>query len=504
MDYSLIQRIIDGTGMIFDTTPGSPDKGSYVTEQQLADWIKGQAVVPAYYYNGVMYSDAGHTSPITGQTGILYIDQDNNVLYRWDGASWEAMSDSQLRQDILDGTVIAKKAECDQYGNVIDTTYETKADASNLNSAIQSNTARIENLEQHTGDVKTVSYPNDPVYTTSMPNLVPPSMAKNAKVVSIVGKVRAWNGLINEGSSATINGVTYTVDNTNHTITAVANSAISSNSNYLFYQDSLANGFKGIVGHKYLVYGQKYPEGYFTFINNGGFDMGYNSFDNDGGRIITCTDNTKGSGFMLRVLSGNTINRTLPYPILRDLTLIFPEGVPSTVAECVAICPDILKYDAYGYSLVSTTVEGVVSKRTNLVTQTSVEVSSASALSNEFSVNDGQSIFISGQVTRITGATITNTTLYLCRVSWYNGSTLISTVNGDLMTLASGSDDFGFAMTAPSGTTKAVVDWGNYNGDSNINTEKSRMSRRGCFRMARAIAIRWRSPPDNVIPFSPT
>ena len=202
MDYSLVQRIIDGLGKILDTKPGSPDEGTYVTEQQLADWIKGQTVVPAYYYNGVMYSDALHTTPITGQAGALYIDQDNNVLYRWDGAAWDAMSDNQLRQDILDGTVIAKKAQQDQYGNTIDLTYATKAELqtsdANLNDALSAHEKRIENLEEAHGSYHEVDVKS--VYT------IPSGKGSNWLIDGLRGVSRVENNLLNKANLHKVNG----------------------------------------------------------------------------------------------------------------------------------------------------------------------------------------------------------------------------------------------------------------------------------------------------------
>lgn len=194
MDYSLVQRIIDGLGKILDTKPGSPDEGTYVTEQQLADWIKGQTVVSAYYYNGVMYSDALHTTPITGQAGALYIDQDNNVLYRWDGAAWDAMSDNQLRQDILDGTVVAKKAECDEDGNNIKATYATKAEMQAADATLQSQVDnldhRLENLEQSKGDYSVSAYKDG--------SITPSGKGKWCVVEGVEGVSRVANQLVQD------------------------------------------------------------------------------------------------------------------------------------------------------------------------------------------------------------------------------------------------------------------------------------------------------------------
>lgn len=146
MDYSLVQRIIDGTGQILDTTPGSPDSGSYVTEAQLRDWIKAGILFSGYYYNGNFYSDSGHTSPLAKVEGALYVDKTNSnkALYVCLSSTYQSLTEEAQVQAIIDGlndgTIVPLKAKQDQNGNVIDTTYETKADASTLKSAIENTT----------------------------------------------------------------------------------------------------------------------------------------------------------------------------------------------------------------------------------------------------------------------------------------------------------------------------------------------------------------------------
>lgn len=142
MDYSLVQRIIDGTGQILDTTPGSPDSGSYVTEAQLRDWIKAGILFSGYYYNGNFYSDSGHTSPLAKVEGALYVDKTNSnkALYVCLSSTYQSLTEEAQVQAIIDGlndgTIVPLKAKQDQNGNVIDTTYETKADANDLKNAI--------------------------------------------------------------------------------------------------------------------------------------------------------------------------------------------------------------------------------------------------------------------------------------------------------------------------------------------------------------------------------
>ena len=44
MDYSLIQRTPDGTGKILVTTPGIPNKGSYVEESDMKNYVNQDVV----------------------------------------------------------------------------------------------------------------------------------------------------------------------------------------------------------------------------------------------------------------------------------------------------------------------------------------------------------------------------------------------------------------------------------------------------------------------------
>ena len=185
IDFSLINGLPSGAGKIL-TGLLSPTSGYYITEQQLADWIKGQTIVWGYYYNGAFYSDSGHTTPISPEVGVLYFDLTTDKdLYAWNGASYDPVSDSTLRQDILDGTVIAKKAKQDQNGNVIDQTYETKAEASDLKAAFEgyeiSTNQRLENIE--TALNGTVVQPH--VLTE------PPSMA-NVRTITDSDTILPW------------------------------------------------------------------------------------------------------------------------------------------------------------------------------------------------------------------------------------------------------------------------------------------------------------------------
>ena len=50
---------------------------------------EGGGVVEGYYYNGKFYEDSAHTTEITGQSGLLYVDVSTNYVYRYDSTESE-------------------------------------------------------------------------------------------------------------------------------------------------------------------------------------------------------------------------------------------------------------------------------------------------------------------------------------------------------------------------------------------------------------------------------
>ena len=301
--------------------------------------------------------------PATGEDGKLYIVKSgsagDNLMYRWDTTAEDYV---QLSVDL--------------------TAYETKADASNLKSAIDSNTARIENLEQEHGGLVITQYRGS--------NLVPSGKAKNAKVVSIVGKTRAWNQMADVPSNiSTTLSSSYSIasDGSYYTVTFYAS---GSNSVIRIYY---SNPIKLKNGHTYMFGGGLSGNTIY------GYDSNSQSLTiGDLPCVKTMTADFDlvriNMNYIATVTSGQTVN--IPAIFIRDLTLIFPEGVPSTVAECVQKCPDILSYDSYGYSLVDTEVEGVISKDSNDVTlgsfslPTSVILRSAGTVAEVLDVESGE------------------------------------------------------------------------------------------------------------------
>lgn len=59
------------------------DSSSLIDEQYLPSYVDD--VVEGYYYEGSFYEDSAHTTPITGETGKIYIDLTESKSYRWSG-----------------------------------------------------------------------------------------------------------------------------------------------------------------------------------------------------------------------------------------------------------------------------------------------------------------------------------------------------------------------------------------------------------------------------------
>lgn len=79
---------------ISDLQDGTLESGSYVPidksegTTQRYDLYELQNVVEGYLYNGTFYADSSHSEAITGETGKIYVDLPNNVMYRWSGSAY--------------------------------------------------------------------------------------------------------------------------------------------------------------------------------------------------------------------------------------------------------------------------------------------------------------------------------------------------------------------------------------------------------------------------------
>lgn len=77
------------------------DASGKVPSSQLPSYVDD--VIEGYYYNGAFYSDASHTTQITGESGKIYVDLSTDTTYRWSGSIYVQISnpidiDSTLTQ----------------------------------------------------------------------------------------------------------------------------------------------------------------------------------------------------------------------------------------------------------------------------------------------------------------------------------------------------------------------------------------------------------------------
>lgn len=274
------------------------------------------------------------TLPATGTASKIYITADNNKMYRWD----PDLATPDYVELSVDLSAYATKTEL-----VAEESARESAD-SHLKDAIDRNSNRITNLEQEHGGYVPVNYRGT--------NAVPTNKAKYALVESIVGKSRAWNntcqGVIN---TTTVNGVTFT-NNSDGSLTlsgtASANITEEIFTIYITFPKDHVTLCAGLVEKTGIFYGVR------------GFNI-----NNPSNFFFTYSSNWY-HGLSIKIASGTNTNGITLKPFTRDVSLIFPELTTAQIqslgiAGLVAICPDLLKYDSFGSSIVNTTVEGVKS-----------------------------------------------------------------------------------------------------------------------------------------------
>ena len=382
MDYSLVQRIIDGLGKILDTKPGSPDEGTYVTEQQLADWIKGQTFVTGYYHNGAFYSDLAHTTLITPQANVLYADLGAYGLYAWDGAAYQPFTP--------DLSPYATKAEM----QAADTALQAQLDRDN---------ARLQNLEQAKGDYVVSNYKDGAI--------TPSGKGAWSIVEGVRGVSRVENNLVAPSNLRTREayGVTITA-NEDGTITVSGTAEASTN------LDFTLNNF-GTVGHSYVVCGGK---------SSGNIAI------NDGTHIVT----DSGAGAYLANATGtvklqfpitNGVNYNVTVtPCVTDLNVYFNTSDLSflgatdsaKLATIQTNYPHLLLPSEYGTRIVDAEYTGVRSWGVNLIDASNLVadsyVDSITGIIGVYSgvkrtdymrVKGGESYFFGGYITANKGNT---------------------------------------------------------------------------------------------------
>jgi len=64
--------------------------GGKVPSSELPSYVDD--VIEGYYDNGIFYEDSAHTTPLTGETGKIYVDLPSNISYRWSGSAYVSLS----------------------------------------------------------------------------------------------------------------------------------------------------------------------------------------------------------------------------------------------------------------------------------------------------------------------------------------------------------------------------------------------------------------------------
>lgn len=193
----------------------------------------------------------------------------------------------------------------------------------------------------HNQQVRTISGNNSANGTDALANVA-------AKDFKIIGKTVVWNQFVNlEVQSSTYNGITYTVNASNGTITA------NGTADDLSYKNADVTR-TGFLGHKVLLHGCPNGGSSSAFYLRDGYQE---AFDYGTGIIYTKTNDNFAP--QIRIANGTSVSNIVFKPMLFDLTRMFGAGnEPSTIEEFEALFPD----DYYPYnagSLISVDLDGI-------------------------------------------------------------------------------------------------------------------------------------------------
>lgn len=386
MDYSLVHRTPDGTGKILVTTPGSPNKGSYVLESDMKIYTNQGMVAIADIVDDLVTADA--TKPLSANQGVVlkqlidavsggitpkgdilsfnlppaddtnkgwqYYCTDINKWATSDGTQWIMTSNS----------IIVQTPDATDTGHALSNAVVTQC-CNEVKGKLNQHDSRLENLEQKAGDYTTVQYRGT--------DAVPTGKAKYGLVEKIVGKTRAWNQLVKNGNFA---------DSSNWNSSSLGSLSVSGNKAILTATDTsndvaIRQYLSLLQGHKYLI------SFYMTPKNCDGYTrVSWNGI-NISSPMATTKDVKTNYSFIYEVeqtatsycrfflnRNGNVVGDVAEFENINcyDITLIFGSGnEPSTVAEALALLPALGQYNAYDAgSLVSTEVSGVKSVGVNI------------------------------------------------------------------------------------------------------------------------------------------
>ena len=286
---------------------------------------------------------------INGATPVTVVNQPDSVTEQGDALSATNLNNLEQRiydafddvaddihdviENIEDGTLVAKKAEQDANGNEITTTYETKADASELKSEIDNNSQRIENLEV--------------AVSGSLVQINTDATQKNAKTITnaniilpwallnrVGARAVAWNQQCNFASfpnSTTVGGVTYTKGTDKLTFSA------SGETRELV--QLILDHYSLIAGHRYLLLDGLMGKNYNWSDNSISLRMSYGTsyaWSANGYAFFTPTTSEIGTFQMIIGTSADLTNPLVVVPQLFDLTAMNEYDSTKTDAQNIA------------------------------------------------------------------------------------------------------------------------------------------------------------------------
>ena len=254
---------------------------------------------------------------INGATPVTVVNQPDTVTEQGDALSATNLNNLEQRiydafdavaddiqeakdniEDIEDGTTVVKKAEQDANGNEITTTYETKADASELKSAIDNNSQRIENLEVAVSgslvQTNTDATQANTKVITNANEILPWAILKRAGTRSVAFNQAIVNGnFANNNTGWSENAVSYSVLNNVGTVSFSVTNA------------NLTQGVSLISGHKYLLAGSFKTNGTISFYIDG---YSTNAIPSDGAwhTITQIIDASSTATKQLRILNAGS------------------------------------------------------------------------------------------------------------------------------------------------------------------------------------------------------
>ena len=325
-------------------------------------------VVFGYYSSGSFYEDSEHTIQITPEEKVLYVDVSiSDIFVLEDGVLIELLASKYAKvADIQDGTItagVATKAWQDAMGRAIITTYATKAETSDLKDALSATNKRVSNLEQKSGSIVSVDYPE-----YSVEGEVPAGKATYAEISKLRGVTVAYNQLASIRARVATN---YTVTDNDGVMTVTCSTGTT-----VYASPFNATDFYN--GHKYIFFG--FDVGY---ENGNLIYQFYNTTQNwtqikDGDIKSASTD---GGGIQLAIYNGN-MNKSWT-PIFHDLTQMFGPSVANyiytletgTAGAGVALFNSLIKAldnSAETGELVSTVYSAEKSRGKNLFKESSM------------------------------------------------------------------------------------------------------------------------------------